>query len=413
MRTEASMAPHTLRFVHASDLHIDRPLYGLDEAPDELRELLRDAPMQSAERVFDTTLTENADGLLLSGNVIDLKNASPRSVMFLVDQFKRLEKRNIPVFWAGGVLDPPSAWPRSLPLPSNVTVFPGGNITSHEVYRDGAVIACVMGTSLAEGHKADTSSFHHDAHGRYTIGVAFGTNDEPGKEGDRVDYMALGGRKRRATVDHEPGIAHYPGSPQGRSPNEVGPSGCTILQVEEDGKAKTRFVATDMIRWQEETVEFTVGVTPEQLRTRLRERLDKVRAKAKGTDQLIAWRLEGVGPLTLELRDEGLCRELLVDLQQYAGRTQPICWSYRMTCDDPYEPPHEQRDQETILGDLLRQVEVLRHNEAFVLDLGEMLPKPMPLGELSEIAKQGDADDRVHVINQAAKLGVALMSAEE
>lgn len=55
------MAPHTLRFVHASDLHLDRPLYGLSDAPPELREMLRDAPLQAAERVFDTALTENAD----------------------------------------------------------------------------------------------------------------------------------------------------------------------------------------------------------------------------------------------------------------------------------------------------------------------------------------------------------------
>lgn len=406
------MAPHTLRFVHASDLHLDRPLYGLSDAPTDMRELLRDAPMQSAERVFDTVLTENADGLLLAGNVIDLKNASPRAVMFLVEQFHRLAKRKIPVFWAGGIIDPPSAWPRSLPLPENVTFFPRGMMATHEIVRDGSTIACVMGTSLAEGQAADTSEFHHDAHGRFTIGVAFGTSDAPGKEGDRVDYMALGGRSRRATVDHEPGIAHYSGSPQGHSPKDVGPSGCTILQVEEDGRAKTRFVSTDMIRWQEETVEFTTGVTPEQLRSRLRERLDKVRAKSKGTDQLVAWRLQGVGPLLLELREDGLCQDLVVDLQEYAGRQQPRCWTYELTCDDAFEPPHELRDQETILGDLLRQVEVLRHNEAFVLDLGEMLPKPLPEASLSEIAKQGDSVERASLLNQAAKLGVALMTEE-
>ncbi len=43
------MATQPVRLVHASDLRLDRPLYGLTEAPSELRELLRDAPLEAAE----------------------------------------------------------------------------------------------------------------------------------------------------------------------------------------------------------------------------------------------------------------------------------------------------------------------------------------------------------------------------
>lgn len=404
------MATQPLRLVHASDLRIDRPLHGLSQAPDDLRELLRDAPRQAAERVFDTALTENADALLLAGDVIDLKRAAPRDIHFLCEQFSRLEKRGVAVFWSGGLIDPPDAWPRSQHLPSNVTVFPVGRVESHDLLREGVPVACVQGISRPSDREVDASGFRRDAHGRFTVGVAYGTSDAPGKEGDRVDYMALGGRVRRATVDHEPGVAHYAGSPQGRCPEEAGPSGCTVVQVDENGKAKTRFVATDMVRWQEETLEFTVGVTPDQLRTRLRERLDKVRSRSKGVDQLVAWRLQGVGPLIAELRGDGLAGELLEDLQAYAGNQQPICWSYAVRCDDRYEPPHEQLDQETILGDLLRQGEVLRRNEAFVLDLAELLPKPLPDPSLAEIAKITDSDDRADLFNRAAKLGVALMT---
>ncbi len=406
------MADAPLRFVHSSDLRIDRPLHGLSHAPDDLREMLRDAPRLAAERVFDTALTENADALLLAGNVIDLERAAPRDVVFLMDQFRRLDKRGVRVFWAGGSSDPPDAWPRSRPLPENVTVFPVGRVESHNLSRDGKVVACVQGISKPGDREVDASGFHRDAHARFTLGVAFGTSDAPGKEGDRVDYMALGGRSRRATVDHEPGVAHYAGSPQGRTPREAGPSGCTVVQVEIDGKAKTRFVSTDLVRWQEETVEFTAGVTPDQLRARLRERLDKVHAKSKGTDQLVAWRLHGVGPLLIELRADGLCQELLTDLQAYAGRQQPACWSYAVTCDDPYEPPHEQLDQETILGDLLRQVQVLRHNEAFILDLKGLLSKPLLDPSLEKIVTIKGADDRADLFNRAAKLGVALMTEE-
>lgn len=406
------MASQPIRLVHASDLRLDRPLFGLSHADDKLRELLRDAPLEAAERVFDTTLSEDADALLLTGDVLDVRRASPRVVSFLVEQLHRLQKRGVSVFWAGGAIDPPDAWPRTERLPDNVTVFPIGRVESHDLRRNGSIIANIQGVSRPADREVDASEFRRDAHGRFTVGVAYGTSDAPGKEGDRVDYMALGGRVRRATVDHEPGVAHYAGSPQGRSPAEQGPSGCTIVQVDNEGKAKTRFVATDVVRWQEETLEFTAGVTPEQLRTRLRERLDKLRTRAKGVHQLISWRLEGVGPMVAELREDGLAGELLRDLQQHDKGEHPTCWSYALACDSTYEPPHEQLDQETILGDLLRQVSVLRRNEAFVLDLSEQLPKPLPDASLAKIAQIEGADDRTDLFNRAAKLGVALMTEE-
>ena len=407
------MPASPLRLVHTSDLRLDRPLFGLDEAPDSLLSLFRDAPLEAAERVFDTALAENADALLLAGDVLDSRRASPRVIDFLVRHFGRLQKRGIAVYWAGGVLDPPDAWPRTERLPDNVTVFPPGRVESFELRRGASVVAAVQGVSKPADREVDASEFRRDAHGRFTVGVAYGTSDAPGKEGDRVDYMALGGRPRRATVDHEPGVAHYAGSPQGRCPAEPGPSGCTVVEVGEDGKAKTRFIATDVVRWQEETLEFTAGATGDQLRDRLRERLDKVHARAKGVAQLIAWRLEGVGPLVARLRPDGLAGELLRDLQQHAARLQPVCHSYALRCDSRYEPPHEQMDQETILGDLLRQVEVLRRNEAFVLDLGEMLPKPLPDASLASLARIDGAAERAELFNHAAKLGVALMAEED
>ncbi|MEQ8847371.1 hypothetical protein [Botrimarina sp.] len=404
------MANQPLRLVHSSDMRLDRPLHGVAEADTELRRLLRDAPLEAADRVFETALAEDADALLLAGDVLDARGASPRVVSFLVAQLDRLAKRNIPVYWAGGELDPPDAWPRTERLPDNVTVFPTGRVESHELTRGGKAVAVVQGISKPADREVDASGFRRDARGLFTVGVAYGTSDAPGKEGDRVDYMALGGRARRATVDHEPGVAHYAGSPQCRSPAEPGPSGCTVVQVDESGKPKTRFVATDSVRWQEETLEFTAGVSAEQLLTRLKERLEKVRGRSQGVHQLIAWRLEGVGPMVAKLRPDGLAGELLRDLQKHAAREKPLCWSYSLDCPSRYEPPHELLDQETILGDLLRQVEVLRRSDAFVLDLGELLPKPLGDASLAKIAKTDGRAARDALFNRAAKLGVALMT---
>lgn len=398
-----------MRFVHASDFHLERPLYGLADVPEHLKELLREAPYQAAEQVFETALTENADALLLAGDLLDVDRAGPRAVVFLQNQFERLEARGIPVFWAGGLVDTPDRWPRSVPLPENVTVFPVGRVDSQPLMRDGHQIARVQGVSCGEGQPVDARGFHRDANGYFTIGVAHGTSDAPGKEGDRVHYMALGGRHRRATVDVEPGIAHYCGTPQGRSPQEIGPGGCTVVQVDEQGKTKTRFVSTDVIRWHEESLEFTAGTTADQLKVRLRERLDKLQKKVTDVDQLVSWRLTGAGPLLAKLRPEGLNEELLSDLQKHVGRQQPVCWSYALRCDLPADIPAEWLDQETVLGDLLRQLAVFRKNEAVMLDLKEALPKPLPDPSLSSLADLTDREDKLRLFDRAEKLGLVLL----
>src|SRR5688500_18694758 len=180
-----------LRLVHASDLHLERPLYGLAEVPDHLRELLVEAPYHAAEQVFETALAEDVDAVLLAGDVLNVDRAGPPAIVLLLDQFARLAERGIQVYLACGAVDVPYSWPRSVTLPSNVHVFPIGRVESLDLARAGDVIARVQGTSCPEGGSVETRGFHRDVHGMFTIGVAHGTTDSAGHEGDRVHYMAL------------------------------------------------------------------------------------------------------------------------------------------------------------------------------------------------------------------------------
>ena len=55
---------------------------------------------------------------------------------------------------------------------------------------------------------------------------------------------------------------------------------------------------------------------------------------------------------------------------------------------------------------------MFRNNDAFHLDLGEMLPRPLPDDELADVAKIADTADKQRVFDAAEKLGVALMASE-
>ena len=54
------MSQPPLRFVHASDFHLELPLGGVSEVPSHLRELFLEAPFQAAHQVFDIAVTEGA-----------------------------------------------------------------------------------------------------------------------------------------------------------------------------------------------------------------------------------------------------------------------------------------------------------------------------------------------------------------
>lgn len=400
----------TLRLLHASDLHLEQPIYGLSEVPDHVRELLIEAPYHAAEQVFEAALSEDVDAVLLAGDVLNVDRAGPPAIMLLLEQFARLGDRGIPIYWAGGVADQPDNWPRSVMLPENVHVFPVGRVETLDLVWNGGPVARVQGISCRENGEVDSRGFHRDAHGLFTIGVAHGSSDSTGREGDRVDYMALGGRHKFQTVDEQPGVAHFSGTPQGRGPHETGPHGATLVHVDDTGRAKPQFVATDSVRWTEQTLEVTASTREEQLSERLFDRMEKLVAKHPGVNLLVRWKIEGTGSLVNRLRPGGLAGELLTDLRRKFGNGTPLAWSASLECGSPLSVPPEWFDQETVLGDFVRQVRASEQDERIPFDLKRFLPANLRDAELEALAHIDSPAERAALITRAAKLGVDLLT---
>jgi hypothetical protein len=401
-----------LRFVHAGDLHLERPLCGVAEVPPHLREAFLEAPYLGAEQIFETALSEGVDALLLAGDVVHLDRAGPRAIVFLQEQFHRLANHGIAVYWAGGEVDPPDAWPANASLPENVHRFPTGRVGHFEHQRGGKTIARIQGISRGPGQIFDDSGFHRDAGGLFTVGVAYGTAASPGAEGDRVHYMALGGQHRRQTVDQSPGIAHYAGTPQGRDPSEATPCGCTLVTVDDSAHVKTTFVATDILRWVTETIELTAGATEESLLGLMSQRISALRAKHIDRDLLITWRLQGRGELLNRLRPGGLSDRLLAALRQQYGQASPAAWSVAIECDEPLCVPAEWYDEETIRGDVLRQFRELESHIDMALDLEDFLPEDVEAASLDSLTQVSDAE-RGALLLAASKLGVDMLGLDD
>jgi len=405
-----------LRLVHASDLHLERPLGGVAEVPEHLRDLFLDAPFTAAAQVFETALSERADALLLAGDIVEFDLVGPRAVVFLQEQFQRLADHDIPVYWASGNVDPAESWPASVPLPANVHIFPVGRPQEIELIRDGnrdgKKVAKIQGISRSQGTELNDSGFHRDAHGLFTIGVAHGTSAAPGEEGDRVHYMALGGKHQRQTVDQSPGIAHYCGSPQGRTPDEPGPHGCTVVTVDDTGSVKTSFVATDALRWISEKVEVTAGTDEDALMSQLESRIAKLQTKHAGSRLLITWEIEGRGSVVNHIRRGGISDEMVKQLNAHFGHGTPEVWTVAIECHAPLDVPQEWVDEETIMGDMLREFRELEADVDIPLRLEEFLPEELLKSPRAELAKVKDRD-RAGLLWAASKMAVDLLDGEE
>src|SRR5204863_1564870 len=70
-------------------------------------------------------------------------------------------------------------------------------------------------------------------------------------------YWALGGVPSASTplnLTNPPRIAHASGSPQGRTPAETGPNGCTLVCADEAARIRLISLPTDAVRWHRERI---------------------------------------------------------------------------------------------------------------------------------------------------------------
>ena len=407
------MPNRPFRFIHAGDFHLEQPLMGVAEVPDHLRDVFLDAPYLAAQRVFDAAIDEDAQFVVLSGDLLQPPNAGPRAILFLVEQFSRLAERNIPVYWAGGDVDPPEAWPSAIPMPGNVHRFPRGRVEQLGCDLDGMPLVRLAGASCEPQHGPRPGEFVADPGGLYTLAVAYGTADPSSMQGRGVHYWALGGRHDRSTPLHGPCMIHYCGSPQGRCPQESGIHGCTFVEVNAQQSSRTSLIPTEAARWHTERLPIDDATTHDDLELRIRERLHTLQESATDVPLMISWLLSGKGALAAELRRGRLAADLLNRLRVECGHGQPPAWSISLDLEWTESLPPEWYEQETIRGDFLRALRQLQMNPAEPVDLQRYVAESHRAGTLAEMLAIADEAVRQRALREATLLGVDLLSGEE
>ena len=409
-----------LRFIHASDLHLERTIEGVADCPAHWEQRMLDISKKAAEQLFQECIEEEIDFLILSGNVLNANLAPPGVFLFLTEQFERLRRAGITVYWAGGELDSPEDMPNAFPMPDNVLRFPSNSIQEFYFHRtegpDTLPIAKLVGMSRNQRNRRIRSSeFPSDPSGLFTIAVANGEVEPETLTHRNIDYWAMGGNNRRSifhgnprkkgpdgkplALDPEyrlnvknvkdkkdlppqPFVVHCPGATLARTPEDIGLYGATLVEVPlgDAGRPLEEPVlshfSTSPIRWVNDRVVLEAADDAGKLADELRQRLRNYRESQKEGDLLINWLIDvPPGQLAHHLRRGGLTNDLLSELRAMYGQDEPMTWSVSISVLLPEQFSKSHYDQQTILGDFLRSVKHFQDNPQELLHLGGYIPK--------------------------------------
>jgi hypothetical protein len=285
-----------------------------------------------------------------------------------------------------------------------------GRLEQHVHERDGEPVARIVGFSGSCGGRPCAGEFRSDGPGLPTIGVGYGPEAVTALSELGASYLALGGKHARQQHAETSCLVHYPGSPQGRCPDETGPHGCTVVGINASRQASTTFVATDVVRWVDERVEADEIADRDALEATLIERMDRHVHRDRGLDLLVTWTVAaGSNTLMRQLRHGGLAADLLARLRKRYGHVSPAAWSVSLRADTPTTLTPGAYDQETILGDFLRAVREYQSDETRPLDLDVFMAADLRTDPRIARATLPEGEARRRVLKQVGRLGADLL----
>ncbi len=120
-----------MKFIHCSDLHVDSPLTGLDRYEGAPVSKIRGATRRALSNLVELCIEEDAELLLIAGDVYDGDWRDYGTGLFFAAQMSRLREAGVRVAMVLGNHDAQSQITRALRLPDNVIVFDAAAPATH------------------------------------------------------------------------------------------------------------------------------------------------------------------------------------------------------------------------------------------------------------------------------------------
>lgn len=248
-----------MKIVHASDLHLDSPLAGLERYDGAPVEAIRGATRRSFENLVTLCLEERAALLLIAGDVYDGDWKDYSTGLFFSATLGRLREAGTRVVVVRGNHDAASQITRNLRLPSHVIELSKDRA---ETIRFEDIGIAVHGQSFRDRSVREDLAKRYPEPQKGLVNIGLLHTSLTGREGHDdyapstpavlanrgYDYWALGHVHRREVVSTDPYIV-FPGNLQGRNARETGAKGATIVDVHEGRIVGIEHRPLDVVRW--------------------------------------------------------------------------------------------------------------------------------------------------------------------
>ncbi|MBD8892564.1 metallophosphoesterase family protein [Roseibium litorale] len=367
---------NSIKILHTADVHLDSPLQSLALRDEALQGLVQTATRAAFSRLVDAALSEGVSALLIAGDLFDGAQRSAKAGAFLVSELDRLKAAEIAVFYIKGNHDAENPVTGEISLPDNVHVFDGRGGKKQL----GATGIWIHGVSFSGRHAPDSLLSKFGAPEPDAINIAMLHTSLAGSQGHDTyapctvadltamgfDYWALGHVHRRQVHASNPWVV-MPGIPQGRDIGEAGPKSATLLTIEE-GRISLSEVPTSAAEFQEVQVDIGGCETDEEIRAKLRSRLQEVSAGLLSDAGLLRLTLTGAAPRKWQvLRDQDLWTETASELARGTGRI----WIEKLKFD--LRGVEEDSASFSAVPELEQLMSAIRSEPAFQAQMQELL----------------------------------------
>ncbi|MCY8005983.1 exonuclease SbcCD subunit D [Bacillus haynesii] len=380
-----------ITFIHAADLHLDSPFHGISRLPEEVYRRIKNSTFKSAENVFKLAIDEQADFILLAGDLFDEANRSLKAQMFLRKQFLKLKENNIQVYVIFGNHDHLGGDWTPIEWPDNVHIFSAEDIEEKSFYKDGRLAASIYGYSYPErsvfANKAAEIKKTTDA--PLHIGMIHGTlSGESGHDpycpfslqdlkNGQMDYWALGHIHKRQVISAADPAVIYPGNTQSRHMKETGEKGCYLVNVC-SGELSFEFKAVSDVLWETACIDISGTKQMTELISLMQDAFQSFRNRGKPA--CVKMVLTGETPSYLAEGQAGITDEILDIFHEEEREEDAFIWLTAIEdqtdaalsgierdafFQELLQEMHEFQDFSLILDDLERHPVFRRNGERF------------------------------------------------
>jgi len=353
-----------MKFIHASDLHLDSPLCGLDNYEEAPKEMIRSATRDAVERMVDLAIEEKVTFIVLSGDLADGDWKDSQTMLWLTNQFRRLLEYGIKVYTIRGNHDAQNNLSKYITQLENVKEFPdkpttfsdpenkyaihGQSYPSREVNENlvkeyPAAMDDLFNIGIL--HTNLTGSTEHDNYAPTSL-------DE--LKAKKYEYWALGHVHNRQIVHEYPHIV-YSGNTQGRNIRETGEKGCYLVNVDDDYLSNIDFVPLQVVKWEKLDIKSEPEDDVSTLIKKVNSGMSKLVSGNEESLTVVRITIHGSNREHRQLEKPMKIEDFKNSIRDYANSSPNPIWIEKIKLE--LKAPRDieaLKNSDTLLGDLLR-----------------------------------------------------------